>query len=127
MPQYLTRDWIDQANTALSSTPSIAAATQGQSACIQQEIAGGPLGDVTLHLRFDDGTVSFAEGPAEAADVTVRTDYETSAAMNRGEQNQMAAFMAGKVKAEGNLMKVMSLQGAQGAIDEALTQVDTTY
>src|SRR5687767_12267502 len=127
MAKYLSAEWIAAANEALSSSEALANATRGQRATIQQNIEGGPDGEIVVHVAVDDGTVSFNAGPAPAPDVTIRTDYETSAAMQSGELNQMSAFMTGRIKPEGNMMKIMGLQGAQGAIDAALKSVETEF
>ena len=133
MPQYLSSEWFAAAQAAIDASQEVAGAVRGQTATLEQHVrdapagAGGGAGEVVYHLAFADGAVRVVEGPAPAADVTITCDYATSAAMQRGELSQVQAFMTGKVRATGNLPKVMGLQGAQGALTAALASVETTY
>ncbi len=71
-------------------------------------------GELTLKTFMDtsSGTVVMDLGELEAADLTVTTDYATAYKLFV-EQDQaagMQAFMAGKIKVQGDMMKMMAMQ-----------------
>jgi putative sterol carrier protein len=127
VPQYLSDEWIQSVNEALAASDAVATATRGQRVVIQQLIDSGPDGEKSSYLRIDDGTVALVEGVAPDADVTVRTDYETSQALQKGELDAMTAVMSGRIKPQGNLAKLMGVQAAMTVVDELTKSVDTTY
>jgi putative sterol carrier protein len=52
------------------------------------------------------------EGHLDDADATVTTDYETARATVLDPQSAMQAFMAGKVRIQGDMTKLMALMQA---------------
>lgn len=82
-------------------------------------------GTVRAYLDTSSGTLEMELGELDAADVTVTTDYATAAALfvERDPAAGMQAFMAGKVKVQGDMMKLMALQTAMPS-DEVTAQVD---
>ncbi len=83
---------------------------------MNQIITDVPFGEGTLNVFLDtsSGDVVMDLGAMEAPDLTVTTDYATARAVFV-EQNQavgMQAFMAGKIKVQGDMMKMMALQTA---------------
>ncbi len=81
-----------------------------------------------LHIGTDAGRVHWGIGHADAADLTLTTDYETAreVLVTGDPQAGMQAFMAGKVRMQGDLAKLMAVQaaggapGANGALAEAI-------
>ncbi len=83
---------------------------------MNQIITDVPFGDGTLNVFLDtsSGDVVMDLGVLDAPDLTVTTDYETARQVFV-EQNQsagMQAFIAGKIKVQGDMMKMMALQTA---------------
>ena len=80
-----------------------------------------PFGDGTLdaHLDTSAGELELDNGHLDDADLKVTVDYDTAKAIlvdgNAGAG--MQAFMAGKVRVEGDMAKLMALQS--GPIDKA--------
>jgi putative sterol carrier protein len=76
--------------------------------------------DVKAHVDTSDGELVIEEGHLEAADLTVSVDYDTAKAVFVGLDFAVAmqAFMAGKVKVQGDITKLMML-GTQGAQPDA--------
>ncbi|MTA12269.1 MAG: hypothetical protein F2534_06690 [Actinobacteria bacterium] len=73
-------------------------------------------GETVLKTYMDTsgGDVKMELGELEAADLTVTTDYATAYKLFV-EQDQaagMQAFMAGKIKVQGDMMKMMAMQTA---------------
>lgn len=128
MAKFLSDEWGDAVREALNGSDAVKDATKGVSLCIQQVVTGTPDGgEVKYWTKFDDGAVDGAIGEAPDADVTISQDYETAAAMNRGELNAQAAFMQGKLKVTGNMGKLLQHQGAIQALGPVLSSIDTEY
>ena len=88
---------------------------------INQVITDVPFGDghITSYLDTSSGSVVMELGELDDADATITTDYETAQALFV-EQDQavaMQAFMAGKIKVQGDMMKMMAMQTAIPAND----------
>jgi putative sterol carrier protein len=127
MAKFLSKEWVEVVQTALQSSDQVKQATQSAQATIQQQITGGPEGDVSYHIMVDKGTVEAALGEADSPTFVLATDYETAGKINRGETTGQAQMMTGKLKFQGDMMKVMTLQGAVQAIQGVLNTVPTEY
>ena len=95
---------------------------------MNQVITDVPFGDGTLNVFLDtsSGDVVMDLGALDAPDLTVTTDYVTARQVFV-DQNQaagMQAFMAGKIKVQGDMMKMMALQSAMPQ-DEIAKQIST--
>ena len=84
-----------------------------------------PFGDGSLeaHMDSSSGELEMDMGHIDKPDLTVRVDYATAKAIfvDGNPQAGMQAFMAGKVKVEGDMAKLMMLQGAPA--DESAQEV----
>ena len=71
--------------------------------------------DVEMHMGAKDGKGEWGPGHTDAPDVTLTTDYETAKQIfvSGDPQAGMQAFMQGKVRAQGDMSKLMMTQ-AQG-------------
>jgi hypothetical protein len=73
-----------------------------------------PFGDgpVDAHLDTSAGEVDLDLGHLDGPDVTATLDYETAKAMlvDQNPQVGMQAFMAGKIKLQGDMAKAMAMQ-----------------
>jgi putative sterol carrier protein len=125
--KYLSAEWIDAYNAAVTGDDSVAAAMKGKNAVIQMVIAEAPAGEVHYWLRVGDGTVSAGLGDAGNADVTIRQSYDTAAKVNSGELDGQKAFTQGKVKISGKMLKMMQLRGPLAEVQKALDTIDTEY
>jgi putative sterol carrier protein len=81
---------------------------------INQVVTDVPFGDDDVHSYLDtsSGSVVMELGQLEDADVTVTTDYATAQALfvDQDPAVAMQAFMTGKVKVQGDMMKLMAMQ-----------------
>jgi hypothetical protein len=78
-------------------------------------VTDSPFGaDRHLHMASRDGRGHVGIGHAPDADATITTDYETAKEMFTSGQPDVAlqAFMAGKVRIQGDLAKIMAAQTA---------------
>ena len=125
--RYLSQEWVDQYNAALAGDEAVRAAMKGKNAALQMVISGAPEGEVRYWLRIADGGASAGLGDIDGADVTITQTYETSVQVNRGELDGQKAFMQGKVKIAGKMLKMMQLRGPLEKVQGALNTIDTEY
>jgi len=125
--KFLSDEWLSEVESRLNSNEGFQTAAKGQAARLQQQISGTPMGDVTYGFVLDAGKVSMAKGEIENPEATVSQDYDTAVAVSKLELSGQQAFMQGKLKVAGNLMKIMQLQGALGAMPAALEGLEVEY
>lgn len=65
--------------------------------------------DKTYHLVINDGTCKLVEGPHDDPSVTLIMNSETLKGIVSGETDGMQAFMAGQLRAEGDMMLATKL------------------
>jgi SCP-2 sterol transfer family len=72
--------------------------------------------DVNFHMGAEDGKPLMGKGHLDPADLTLTTDYGTAKEVfvAGNPQAGMQAFMAGKVKVQGDMTKLMAAQGGGG-------------
>jgi len=92
-----------------------------ENAEINMVVTGGPEGDKELHVAGG----SFNTGLLEGAPTKLTLPYDVAKDMfiNGNQQAAMQAFMSGKIKVEGDMTKLMAMQGgapADPAAAEAL-------
>ena len=83
---------------------------------MNQVITGVPFGEgiVKAYTDTSSGVLDIDLGHLESADVTVTTDYVTARNIfvEQDPNFTMQAFMSGKIKVEGDMLKMMALQGS---------------
>src|SRR5947209_13866222 len=83
---------------------------------MNQVITDVPFGSGTVdaHMDTSSGEMEMELGHIEGADVKVTLDYATAKAIfvDGNPQAGMQAFMAGKIKVEGDMTKLMAMQAA---------------
>ena len=81
---------------------------------MNQIITDVPFGDGTINAYMDTsgGDIDMELGHLENPDLTVTIDYETAKAIfvDGNPQAGMQAFMAGKIKVQGDMTKLMAMQ-----------------
>jgi putative sterol carrier protein len=116
---FLSPEWFDavkriQAEHADEARTALA----GQKISMNQVVTNIPPGDDTrtYHMEIDDGAVDWGAGETEGADVTLTLDYETAKSVLVGGDPQagMQAFMQGKIRIQGDMAKLMAMQGGGG-------------
>ena len=95
---------------------------------MNQVITGCPFepAEVRTFIDTSDGTMRTGKGEVEGAEVTLHTDWETSRKIivEQDQQAAMQAFMSGKIKVTGDMMKLMSMQTAVPQSDVTLKIAD---
>ncbi|HEY5663978.1 MAG TPA: SCP2 sterol-binding domain-containing protein [Ilumatobacter sp.] len=88
---------------------------------INQVITEVPFGDGTVHAYVDTSAGSFRLelGQLDEPDAVLMTDYATAKAMlvDQDPTVAMQSFMAGRIKVQGDMMKLMAMQTAMPAND----------
>ena len=106
MAKYLSQDWLDAARAMGADAPE----RPGASCRLNCVVSGGPSGEVSAYWVVHNGRVSDSQlGALDDAEVTVTATWQDAVRIAQGELDVNAAFMQGKVKASGNMAKLMAL------------------
>ncbi len=89
-----------------------------------QVVTNVPFGDGVIHSHMDtsSGEVVMDLGHLEKVDATLTTDYVTARTIfvEQDPQKAMEAFLTGKVKVEGDMLKLMAMQTVMPQTDLGL-------
>jgi putative sterol carrier protein len=110
---FLSPEWMDAAKAIRAKyqdqAPKITAVIR-----INQVITDVPFGEGTVKSYMDtsSGNMEVELGELESPDATVTTDWATARAIFglNDQAAAMQAFMGGKIKVAGDMMKMMALQ-----------------
>jgi putative sterol carrier protein len=106
MAKWLTQEWLDEQTRLSADQPE----RPGASARMQYNITGGPDGGVQYYWVLEDGKVLENKiGTMPDPELTLTVFWDDAMAMQKGELDEQAAFMQGKIKVEGNMAKLMAL------------------
>ncbi len=120
---FLSDDWFAVVEKLVEDHG--ADAPPGHEVMVNLVVTDTPFGDERqMHMGAQDGKGHWGIGLKENADVTLTTDYETAkdVFVSGNQQAGMQAFMAGKVKVQGDMTKLMMSQqgGGNAALSEAI-------
>ena len=111
---FLSDEWVAEAKKIREANPGGAATPH--KVRMNQIITDVPFGDGTVNAHFDSssGELQMDLGHLENPDLTVTLDYATAKAIlvEGNPQAGMQAFMAGKIKVQGDMTKLMAMQSA---------------
>jgi hypothetical protein len=121
---FLSDEWFAAVGEAISQHGA-AATPPGPNVLMNLVITGTPFGDREFHMGAKDGQALFGQSHLDGADVTLTTDYATArdVFVSGNQAAGMQAFMAGKVKVQGDMTKLMASQGGAGANAELTTAI----
>lgn len=126
--KFLSEEWAQAITGALNSSEAFQKAAAGQQTKIQQVVTDAPDGgEVKYYFKLENGSADVSLGELADAEATISQNYDTAAAINRSELNAQNAFMQGKLKISGNMMKLMQLQGVINAMPQAVSGVEIDY
>ena len=118
--QFLSEAWMNEAKAIrekyADQVPAVTAVIR-----INQVVTDVPFGEgeVRSYIDTSDGAMSMELGELADADATITTDYDTAKALfvDQDQAATMQAFMSGKIKVQGDMMKMMALQTAMPTDD----------
>ena len=117
MSQFLSDEWLDQAKAIRAEYEGKGGAPPHQMRMnlvitdVPAEVSGAPI---EAHMDTTSGDVDMDLGHIDAPDLTVTLEYLTAKAIlvEGNPQAGMQAFMAGKIKVQGDMTKLMAMQSA---------------
>jgi hypothetical protein len=124
MHPFLSDEWMAEARQIREEYRGKTQAS-AHTVKMNQIITDVPFGAGTIEAHMDttSGDLELDTGHLDDPDVTVTLDYETAKAIfvDQNPQAGMQAFMAGKVKVQGDMTKMMAMQS--GAPDPVAQEV----
>ena len=121
---FLSDEWMTEAKKIREEYAGKSTAAP-QKMKMNQIITEVPFGDGTINAHMDSssGEMEMDLGHIDDAEVTVTIDYATAKAIfvDNNPQAGMQAFMAGKIKVQGDMTKLMSM--GQAAPDPTATEI----
>ncbi|MEZ5380415.1 MAG: SCP2 sterol-binding domain-containing protein [Microthrixaceae bacterium] len=124
--KFLTPEWIEAAHQ-LREEMGDEVPPPAHSVRMNQVITEVPAdvaeGDVNAYMNTADGEMDMGLGELENPDLTVTLDYATAKAIlvDGNPQAGMQAFMAGKIKVQGDMTKLMAMQS--GPVDASAAKL----
>ena len=126
--KFLTDEWASTMTEKLNGSDEFKSAAGSQQVKLQQVVTEAPDGgEAKYYFTLDNGAAQVSLGEVADPDATITQNYETAVAINKQELNAQNAFMQGKIKISGNMMKLMQLQGVFTAMPKAVDDVDVEY
>jgi len=112
---FLSDEWMTAAK-AIREKYADQASKVTTSIRMNQVVTDVPFGEGTVksYLDTSSGNVDMELGELDNPDLTVTTDWETARKIfvDQDQAAGMQAFMTGKVKIQGDMMKMMAMQTA---------------
>jgi putative sterol carrier protein len=110
---FLSDEWIEEAHAIRAEFQDSAPAIN-HPVRMNLVVTEIPFDDSDLeaHLDTTSGELDIDKGHVEDADLKVTLDYHTAKAIlvDRNPQAGMQAFMAGKIRVDGDMSKLMAVQ-----------------
>ena len=125
--QFLSEDHMSAGTAALNEDAGFTSAMANVDLGLQFNVTDAPDGEIDYYLKVGDGVAALVLGTLEDADASVGSDYDTAAAISKGELNVQMAFMTGKIKVGGNMAKVMMYQGLINEFARVSSTLDLDY
>ncbi len=117
MSKFLSDEWLEQAKAIRAEYEGKGGAPPHQMRMnliitdVPEDVSEGPI---DAHMDTTSGDVEMDLGHMDSPDLTVTLEYETAKAIlvEGNPQAGMQAFMAGKIKVQGDMTKLMAMQSA---------------
>ncbi|CAB4363423.1 MAG: SCP-2 sterol transfer family protein [Actinobacteria bacterium] len=110
---FLSPEWIAAAKEIRQKYADEAARVT-TSIRLNGVVTDTPFGSAPLQIALDtsSGTIFLELGTLESPDLTITTDYGTARKIfvEQDQAGAMQAFMSGRIKVQGDMMKLMALQ-----------------
>ncbi len=123
--KFLSEEWATAVTGALNSNDAFKQQAQGKTLKIQQVVSTPE--ETKYSFKVEDGQAEVALGELPDAEATLTQDYDTAVALSKNELNATAAYMSGKLKIQGDLMKLMQLQSLFNTVPQAIKELEVEY
>jgi len=125
--QFLSEEWTTAVQDALNGNAAFKGAVGSLGAKVQQVVTT-PDGEKRYWFQLEGGEAKLGAGDFDGTvDATITQDYDTAVALSKNELTGTAAYMSGKIRVSGDLMKLMQLQGPLGQMPQALKDLEVDY
>src|SRR6266540_3343228 len=125
--EFLSEEWTKAVQEALNSNEAFKSSAGSVGAKVQQVVTT-PEGEKKYWFKLQGGEAALGAGEIdETPDATITQDYATAVALAKNELTGTAAYMSGKLRVSGDLMKLMQLQGPLGQMPAALKDLEVDY
>jgi putative sterol carrier protein len=107
MPAFLSNAWMDELDKLRGEAPEPPASLADL--VINITVTGAPDGDTDVHMAGGQ----FERGHAEGAPTKLTVPYDVAKKLfiDQDQSAAMQAFMSGQIKVEGDMTKLMAMQG----------------
>ena len=123
---FLSPEWIDEARKINDEYRGRTAAVPAQ-VKVNLVVTDVPFegGTLDAHVDTSSGELDIETGHLDGAEMTLTLDYATarSILVEQDSQAAMQAFMGGRIKVQGDMTKLLLLQGQLGAVDPVAVEV----
>ena len=112
--EFLTPEWIEAVRALREAHPDAGSALP-LTIRMNLRVTEVPWGqEVTAHVDTPPGPLMVEEHHLEGPDLSVTVDYATAKALlvDGNPQAALSSFMAGKIQVDGDMTKLLALQGA---------------
>ncbi len=115
MSKFLSEKWLDEARTIREEYEGrglVPPHEMRMNLVITEAPEDVSAGPIDAHMDSSDGEMQMDLGHLDGPDLTVTVDYDTAKAIfvDSNPQAGMQAFMAGKIKVQGDMTKLMAMQ-----------------
>lgn len=124
--KFLSEEWASAVTEALNNNDAFKQAAGSQTVKLQQVVTT-PEGETKYYFKLEGGQAQVALGDLDDAEATISQDYDTAVALSKNELTGTAAYMSGKIKIQGDLMRLMQLQGLLNTLPQAVAGLDVEY
>jgi putative sterol carrier protein len=124
--KFLSDEWAKAFTDAMNSSEDFKQAAGSQTSKVQN-VVNSSEGEKRFYLKLEGGQVEVATGDLSDAEATITQDYDTAVALFKNELTGTAAYMSGKIKVQGDLMKLMQMQGVQAVGQKIHSGLDVEY
>jgi hypothetical protein len=119
---FLSDAWLDEVKKLAEGAEAPAGPSDLK---LNFTITGGPEGDKDLHVAGGMSAAAFGKGHLADAPTKIIVPFDVAKQMlvDGNQQAAMQAFMQGQIKVEGDMSRLMAMQGAGGAPTPAQQEV----
>jgi putative sterol carrier protein len=119
---FLSDAWFDAADKIIKDNAPAAPPTTNL--VMNLEVTSGE-DLIKFHMGAKDGETLFGKGERDGADITMSTDIDTAREVfvSGNPQAGMQAFMSGKIRVQGDMMKMMTAQASGGGTPDLSKQL----